>query len=386
MNKFSGALMTVTEEHQWVSTSYNMVPWGEAKYDTDGYWNPAYPTRLTIPKGVKKVRLSANTIWESVGTTVKGGYRMMRMQKNGEYTLGLPYTRYTSVSTSPNSVTSSVIEVKEGDYFELEVYYREATPVALRKDPHTWFSIEAVELEEFVYEPSFMLIGHRGATGYDEEHTIASYQLALDKGATYIEMDVQVTKDGKLVCMHDATIDRTTTGKGKIKDMTLAEIQKYTSPKGHRIPSLEEVFIHFDKSAKYYIETKKPFDKTMNKELIRLLKKYNLIGFNTGKFDVIIQSFAKESLVDIHNQFSDIPLVYLSYTITDEEIEDCLSYGAYAIAPKYLALSKERVDTAHNKGLKVHTWTVNTVEAMRAVTEMGIDGMFTNYLDEYRKM
>lgn len=147
VREFSGALMSISKPHTWKSTSYNMVPWDKALYNT-GYWNPQYPTRLTVPKGVTKVRLAGNIIWETVGVEFQQGYRMIRMRKNGQYTAGLPYSRYMGISTSPANAMSAVIEVKEGDYFELEVYYRENKSLALRSDPYTWFSIEAVEFEK----------------------------------------------------------------------------------------------------------------------------------------------------------------------------------------------------------------------------------------------
>ncbi|MGI4292170.1 glycerophosphodiester phosphodiesterase, partial [Klebsiella pneumoniae] len=84
--------------------------------------------------------------------------------------------------------------------------------------------------------------------------------MALDKGADYIELDLQLTKDNKLLCMHDSTIDRTTTGTGKVGDMTLSYIQtNFTSLNGEPIPSLDDVLNHFGTKVKYYIETKRPF-------------------------------------------------------------------------------------------------------------------------------
>ena len=70
-----------------------------------------------------------------------------------------------------------------------------------------------------------MKIGHRGAAGYCPENTFASFNKALDLGVDYLEIDVQMTKDGELVVIHDTTVNRTTNGKGKVKDYTLKEIQ-----------------------------------------------------------------------------------------------------------------------------------------------------------------
>lgn len=378
--EYSGALVKLKENQPFDSNTYGMAIWGGAIYNTDGYWDPENPTRLTVPKGVTKVKILANILWESNSE----GFRQLRVNKNGEYVYGLPYVRYQAVSTSGSTGTSAVLEVNEGDYFELDIMQKSGKTINLREDPYTWMSIEAVEMSKEFYNPSFMLIGHRGATGYVPEHSMRGYHMAIDKGADYIELDLQLTKDNKLLCMHDSTLDRTTTGTGSIQDKTLAEIQSsYTLKEGDKIPSLEDVLKEFGNSVKYYIETKRPFDINMDKELLKQLKKHNLIGFGTQKFGVIIQSFAKESLINIKNQYSNIPLVYLSNTFTESYIQEAVDNDFYAVAPKYTTITKPLVDSAHNKGIKVHTWTVNSTADMRDMENKGVDGIFTNYLDRY---
>jgi len=126
--------------------------------------------------------------------------------------------------------------------------------------------------------PVVLNIGHRGASGYAPEHTFASYDLALKLGADYLEQDLQQTKDGVLVVMHDETLDRTARGPaanctGLVRDKTLAQIKtcdvgswfNQANPSaarpeyvGLRVPTLEEVFRRYGKRVNYYIETKSP--------------------------------------------------------------------------------------------------------------------------------
>lgn len=377
---FNGALVKLKENQPLSSNKYTMAIWGGAIYNTDGYWNPENPTRLTVPRGVTKVRISASILWENNDV----GYRQLRVKQNNQYIHGLIYNRYLATTTAGNTTAGAVIDVKEGDYFELEASQTSGVTLNLREDPYTWMSIEAVEMSKEPNNSSFMLIGHRGATGYVPEHSMRGYHMAIDKGADYIELDLQLTKDNKLLCMHDATLDRTTTGSGSIRDKTLSEIQNsYTLKEGDKIPSLEDVLKEFGSSVKYYIETKQPFDMNMDKELLNQLKKYNLIGFGSQKFGVIIQSFAKESLINIKNQYSNIPLVYLSSTFTESYIQEAVDNGFYAVAPKYTTITKPLVDSAHNNGLKVHAWTVNNTAEMRDMESKGVDGIFTNYLDNF---
>src|SRR5687768_14584053 len=120
-----------------------------------------------------------------------------------------------------------------------------------------------------------IVIGHRGASGYAPEHTFASYDRAFELGADYLEQDLQMTKDGVLVVMHDDTMERTTAGacRARVIDMTLAEVQRCdvgtwfnTLRPEHaraefaaeRVRTLDEVFERYAAHASFYIETKNP--------------------------------------------------------------------------------------------------------------------------------
>lgn len=377
---FIGAMVKLDTNISLNTKTTLYVPWQSALYNTSGFWNPTNPTRLTVPKGVKMVKIAANVLWSANDT----GSRLLRVKQNGNYMPGLPYVLKTAEGTAATQGSSGAIPVKEGDYFELEVRHQAGVAIDFRADPYTWFSIEAVELEQEVQNNFFSLIGHRGASGYEDEHTIKSYELAVQQGADYIEMDLQLTKDNKLVCMHDATVDRTTTGTGTIADMTLAQIKALKTTNGEQIPTLEEVVSHFGKSVNYYIETKSPFNINMDQELLRILQNAGLIGIGSKRKQVIIQSFADDSLKNIRNQYSDIFLVRLSKTFTQSDI-DTSALIADGMGPNFTTVTKALVDKAHSQNLVVHPWTVNTVADMDKAVSYGVDGFFTNYPDLYKR-
>ena len=377
---FIGAMVKLDTNISLNTKTTLYVPWQSALYNTSGFWNPTNPTRLTVPKGVKMVKIAANVLWAANDT----GSRLLRVKQNGNYMPGLPYVLKTTKGTAATQGSSGAIPVKEGDYFELEVRHEAGVEIDFRADPYTWFSIEAVELEPGVQNNFFSLIGHRGASGYEDEHTIKSYELAVQQGADYIEMDLQLTKDNKLICMHDATVDRTTTGTGTIANMTLAQIKALKTTNGEQIPTLEEVVSHFGKSVNYYIETKSPFNINMDQELLRILQNAELIGIGSKRKQVIIQSFADDSLKNIRNQYSDIFLVRLSKTFTQSDIDTSVLI-ADGMGPNFTNVTKELVDSAHAKGLVVHPWTVNTVADMDKAIGYGVDGFFTNYPDLYKR-
>jgi glycerophosphoryl diester phosphodiesterase len=197
-------------------------------------------------------------------------------------------------------------------------------------------------------------IGHRGASGYAPEHTFASYDLALKLGADYTEQDLQLTKDGGLVAMHDETLDRTARGPknnctGPVIGKTLAQIKtcdvgswfneaypQYAKPEyvGLKIPTLEEIFQRYGKGVNYYIETKNPESAPgMEDELLRLMNMYGLTQPAADHWQVLIQSFSPASLQKIHAINSSLPFIQLY-----DEVETSASIQASLDATRSYAV------------------------------------------------
>lgn len=239
-------------------------------------------------------------------------------------------------------------------------------------------------------------VSHRGASAYAPEHTIAAYEMGEKMHGDYIELDLQMTKDGHLIAMHDVTLDRTTDGTGSVKDYTLNEIKQldagswfnekypYASKaeyEGLKVPTLEEVFKKFGKNNSYYIETKSPdVYPGMEKELLRLVEKYKI-----NKDKLLVQSFSPQSLKVMNELDPTIKLVQLiSYKaiaeITDAEIREIKQY-AMGIGPNHTYLNEEYVQKVVNSGLELHPYTVNDKERMKQLINWGVTGMFTNHPD-----
>jgi glycerophosphoryl diester phosphodiesterase len=250
-------------------------------------------------------------------------------------------------------------------------------------------------------------IGHRGASGYAPEHTFAAYDLALEHGADFIEIDLQMTKDGVLVAMHDDTLDRTATAPegvpeeyctGPVIEKTLEQIKmcdvgSWFGPEyaGEQIPTLEEIFQRYGTSVNYYIETKNPEAAPgMEEELLRLMEEYDLIKPAAKRWQVLIQSFSAESLMKIHELEPSLPLIQLySSTETSESIQASLaevSTYAVGIGPAQSDVDAALVEAAHALCLDVHPYTVNTMEEMEALIALGVDGMFTNFPDRLEEL
>jgi glycerophosphoryl diester phosphodiesterase len=253
-------------------------------------------------------------------------------------------------------------------------------------------------------------IGHRGASAYAPEHTLAAYDLALAQGADYIEIDLQMTSDGVLVALHDKTLNRTTDApegvperycRGLVSKKTLEQIQmcdagSWFSPAyaDQKIPTLEEIFEYYknkDPIVNYYIETKNPDAAPgMEEELVRLLEKYKLIEPAAENWRVLIQSFSAESLLKIHKLEPSLPLIQLYWAGTSKTIQrdlETVSTYAVGIGPYKRDVDAALVAAAHELCLAVHPYTVNTVEEMEDLISLGVDGslsvdgMFTNNPD-----
>lgn len=238
-------------------------------------------------------------------------------------------------------------------------------------------------------------IAHRGASAYAPEHTIPAYTLGQQLKGDFIEIDLQMTKDGHLVAMHDETVNRTTNGTGLVKEYTLEEIKQLNAGsffnKKHptlakkefedaTVPTLEKIIETFGHNANYYIETKSPDEYAgMEEKLLEIIKRYEI------RDKVIIQSFSEESLQKVHSLNVHIPLVQLlSYKkvvqLTESEIE---KYKTYCIG---LGMNYKYIDAAYVKKIKkheleVHPFTVDNETDMKKLILWGVDGMFTNYPD-----
>ena len=229
-------------------------------------------------------------------------------------------------------------------------------------------------------------------------------------GADYIEQDLQLTRDGVLVVLHDETLDRTArptaeSGPGDctglVREKTLAQIKtcdvgswfnetypQYAKPEyvGLEIPTLEEVFQKYRQRTNYYIETKSPESAPgMEEELLRLMDEYGLTKSAARDWQVLIQSFSPASLQKIHALDPSLPLIQLfSGAETSASIQarlDATRSYAVGIGPSKSDVDRALVDAAHARCLEVHPYTVNETPEMEQLVGLGVDGMFTNFPD-----
>ncbi|MDW0116915.1 glycerophosphodiester phosphodiesterase family protein [Sporosarcina thermotolerans] len=252
-------------------------------------------------------------------------------------------------------------------------------------------------------EDGFIMIAHRGASAYEPENTLPSFELAEKLDADYIELDVHLTKDGELIVMHDDEVDRTTESMGKIKDYTLRELKELDANEeegeivavtgrdkdAYEIPILSEVFDEMADDIHYVIELKDTEQYVgIEKKIIDLMKEYELISENSNGYPrAIIHSFDKEALKEVHRLNPAIPLLQLISFDEDEEakipkkeLKDMLSYAS-GVGVSYEAITPSFVNKMHKEGLVVHAYTVDDAEAALRLKAMGVNGIHTNEPD-----
>jgi glycerophosphoryl diester phosphodiesterase len=233
-----------------------------------------------------------------------------------------------------------------------------------------------------------LLIGHRGYPALCPENTLASFKGAMEAGCDMIELDITLTKDRKLVVIHDDTLDRTTNGKGPVRGQTFEEIKRldagsWFAPRfsGERIPELSEVVkltagrcmlnIEIKQSA---FEAAYPAD-AIEHQVVKLVK-------TGGAMDrVIISSFDKRILERIAGMDAPPAVAYISDHGADKGVlEMLLAMKAFSWHPRFKVLTRDQVGLMHAAGLKVFPWTINTRAEAEKILALGVDGLICNEL------
>jgi len=234
-----------------------------------------------------------------------------------------------------------------------------------------------------------MIWAHRGASAKAPENTLAAFRLAYDLGADGVEFDVQLTADGHVVCIHDETLDRTTTGRGPVAARTLREVKTFDASggrdgfAGEAVPTLEEV-----------LELVSPTGMTVNIELKNSIEPY------PGIEQAVLKAVEAAGMTDrvIYSSFNHISATRLARSSQPSRVgllfSDVLAepwgyaqrLDMTALHPhwKYVSYVPETIERCHALGLAINVWTVDNPETVRRLADLGADAVITNRPDEAR--
>lgn len=214
-------------------------------------------------------------------------------------------------------------------------------------------------------------IGHRGAKGYAAENTLASFQKAIELGVDGIELDVHLSLDGKVMVIHDDTINRTTFGNGFVNEFSSKELEPFG------IPTLKSVFELVNQKCFINIELKTY--ETADK-VVKLIEHY-VAEKNWKHTDFIVSSFDWNALQQVHFLNEKIQIGVLTSTDLELALAFAKFINAYSIHPYYHLLTQENVSQMHSKYFKVYPWTVNEPEDIIFVKSLNVDGIITDFPD-----
>lgn len=226
-----------------------------------------------------------------------------------------------------------------------------------------------------------LVLAHRGYSSKAPENTMAAFELALQAGAHGLELDVHLTKDGEVVVIHDATLERTTDGVGFVEEHTLAELQKLDAGsffasefKDERIPTLNQVCELIKKSdGLLNVEMKAAlgFEK-LNERLIDVLSAHGL------EEQTIISSFNHYALAHLKQLRPQLRTGILYNAALVDPWVYAKSIGASALHPYYLGIIPEIVMGAQQNGMMVNTWTVDEKVDIKRMISAKVDCLITN--------
>lgn len=223
---------------------------------------------------------------------------------------------------------------------------------------------------------------HRGASFYAPENTLEAFDIAVKQKADGIELDVQLSKDGKLVVIHDETIDRVSTGTGYVKDYNLNELKRFNFGKlfphfgFSAIPTLEEVYgllKQTDLTINVELKTGIIFYEGIEEKLIDLADKMDM------EDRIIYSSFNHYSLLNLRKLKKDAKIGLLVSDIYVDVLDYAIKLGADALHPiGYMLQLPGFIEESKAKNMKLHVWTVDEEEEIKLLNNHGIDAIITN--------
>ena len=227
-----------------------------------------------------------------------------------------------------------------------------------------------------------LVIAHRGASAYEPENTLRAFDLAIRQGARMIELDLHATRDNRVVVIHDETLDHTTNLKGRVNELTLAEVKRADAGKGERVPTLEETLDLTAGKVRLYLEVKDPKAAGQVLRLIRergcqdevMIASFDIelmrrLGREVRDIElgVILGSVNLNPIVRWREAFPWIALRGINYQVLCMQVELCFGYLARQVK---------------SEGKRLYVWTADEARQFDQMIARGVDGIVTNKPDQ----
>jgi glycerophosphoryl diester phosphodiesterase len=225
------------------------------------------------------------------------------------------------------------------------------------------------------------IVGHRGAAGLAPENTVVAFRRAYELGARTLELDVRLTADGVPVVIHDATVDRTTNGSGRVGDLRLVGIQALDAGRRFgipaRVPTLAEALGSVPDDTRWFIELKQDEapPEVAAAEVLRIL------DGRVGQGRCRLISFSEPLLAAVRGCGTGYRLGVLAARDLDEALDAAAQLDCEAIMLEMGMISEEAVGRCHARRLRLSAWTANSAERVKELARLGVDEITTDYPD-----
>lgn len=228
-----------------------------------------------------------------------------------------------------------------------------------------------------------LVIAHRGASAYRPENTLVAYELAVEMDADMIEIDLHTTKDGVVAISHDATLEHLG-APGEVGDYTMAELRALDAGEGQRIPTLDEVLDAF--------AARIPFNLELKIGTERAYRGMERVALDAARARGVLARTLYSSFYDgvlrvLRDEAPEARIaVLVDWKHPERMFERAIEHRAEAINPFFGLVDAEFMRRAKGEGLAVHPYTVDELDWMERLLDLGVDGLFTNRPDRMRAL
>ena len=233
-----------------------------------------------------------------------------------------------------------------------------------------------------------LVIGHRGALGHAPENTFASFKKGLELGSDVLELDVQLSRDGHLMVIHDGDVSRTTDGKGHVRDLTLEQIKALDAGSwfddafaGEQVPTLHEVLAWAKNRIPLAVEIKgdPTPDSAMAPRIVAALRQHDMID------EVMLISFHHDMLVLARELEPRLTTGILYVGSLVDTVGAAHAAKADSVRPAWNYWTAAKVAVVHAAGLTASAWNADVEGLMEHLVSLGVDSIGANYPDRLRR-